>query len=656
MSEKSIRARTWAAKSFSRQTLMHCWPVILGLVLGLAQSGAAQSRFVVGAEGVTWASGGGHRDPTVLFKRRGFSTQEDTTNAPGGSIDFVHRSGWISPLFFPPDQNIAARVLDGDGSVFIEGGGYGVETAKQLLGTVNGDHEVAFERRPDAFNVTPRIRDVWVLLDFAVPVGVHRVRFYPRNTVVATPLLPFQGDYLRAFELWINPTATDIDAPDRLVARDTANEQPVVDIDLAPQYVRQVKLRSLAAIPFEIDELEVYGTGYMEEGTYLSDIIDLEQRATVGPLRWVEEVEGDSLFSKLSVRLRTGLDDTPFHYRKWVRDSEGAVTGFDEVYPTAYYSLDRRDRVPLGEEDDDNWSPWVNVENGGRIVAPMPRRYLQVQLDFNGGLFTTRAVDRLDFDYLVPPIADQLRAEVYPRLAAAEEPASFRYAVRLGADDSVRGFDRLEVDTNVAATAVRQVKLDGRAYDFELDYIREDGFALRFPLIERDGAVLEFTFDLPIFRFGTTFSGRVFNSDAPGVPQPLEPGQAADFGPDDNPDLSGLFVAIPKKQLGRLVGQIESPVRVVTPNGDGVNERFHLSFNLLQLVQPAPVAVDIFALDGRRLHRGQLQERGVGPVQCQWDGRDGQGRLVPPGLYIWVLAVEADAFVERHTGTVAVVY
>ena len=635
---------------------MRFWPPTLCLLLGLAQAGVSQARFVLGAEGVTWGSGGEHRDPTVLFKRRGYSTREDTTNAPGGSIDFVHRPGWISPLFFEPDQNIAARVLDGDGSVFLEGGFYGVETARQLQGTLDGDHEVAFERRPDAFNVTPRIRDVWVLLDFAVPVGIHRVRFYPRNTVASTPLLPFQGDYLRAFELWVNPTATDIDAPDRLVARDTANEQPVVDIELAPQYVRLVKLRSLAAVPFEIDEIEVYGTGYMEEGRYLSDIVDLGDRAAVGPLRWVEATEGDPLFSGLAVRMRTGLDDTPFHYRKWVRNSEGVVDGFQEVYPTAYYNLDRRDQVPLGEEDDANWSPWTKVENGDLAAAPGPRRYLQLRMDFSGGLFATRAVDRIDFEYLVPPLADQLHAEVYPRLAAAEEPATFRYAVRLGADDPVRGFDRLVVDTNVAAAAVRQVKLDGEPYDFAVEYIREHGFALGFSLIERDGAVLEFTFDLPIFRFGTTFSGRVYNSQAPGVPQRLAPGQAADFGPDDSPELSGLFVAIPKKQLGKLVGKIEVPVRVATPNDDGVNDRFQLLFNLLQLVQPAPVAVDIFDLGGRRVRRVQAQERGVGPVLCRWDGRDAVGRLVPPGTYIWVLEVAADAFSERHMGAMAVAY
>jgi hypothetical protein len=296
------------------------------------------------------------------------------------------------------------------------------------------------------------------------------------------------------------------------------------------------------------------------------------------------------------------------------------------------------------------------VENGGLAAAPIPRRYAQLRLEFKGGLFATREVDRIEFEYLVPPIADALRAEVYPRLAAAEEPATFRYAVLLRAHGPVRGYDRLEVDTNVAATRIRELRLDGRPLGFEVESIREDGFSLRFPLIDRDEAVLEFTFDLPIFRFGTTFSGRAYNSLAGSVPQRLEPGNAVVFGPDDIDQLSGLFVAIPKKQLGRLVGEIVVPFRVFTPNGDGINDLFEVSFNLLQLVRPASVALDVFDLSGRRVRRVFVEERGIGPVSKNWDGRDEHGRLVSPGTYVWVLKVEADAFTERHSGTLAVAY
>ena len=632
--------------------------VFILLVL-LAQAAFPQpaQRFVLGAGGVTWERGGDHRDPTVLIKRRTRSAvAEDTTNAPGDAIDFDHRPGWISSLHFDPDQNISARVLTGEGSVGLQGSFYGVVSAEQLVGTVNGDHDVAFERKPDVFNTAPKMRDVWVILDFAEPVGIHRVRFYPRNSVVPTPLRPFHEDYLRAYELWINATLTELATPDRLVRRDTANENAIVDIEVAPQYARLVKLRSLSSVPYEFDEIEVYGTGYMAQGTYLSDIIDLGERATIGAVRWVEDVVGDPLFSELAVRIRTGVDDTPIRYRQRQRNSEGVVTGLTDVSPEAYYALaDSRDRATL-EDDLGNWSPWTKVENGDLPAAPLPRRYAQLRLEFEGDLFATRRVDRIGFDYLVPPIADGLKAEVYPRLTEAEKPATFRYAVLLQARGPVRGFDRLEVDTNVGVTLVREVTLDGRPLDFEIESLREDGFTLSFPLIDKDGSVLEFTFDLPIFRFGTTFSGRAFNSAAATVPQRLEPGDAADFGPDDFGELSGLFVAIPKAQLGKLVGEIDITTPIFTPNGDGINDHLEIAFNLLQLVEPAPVALDIFDLSGRRVHRVFVEELGIGPTRHVWDGRLQDGSPILPGLYIWVLRVSADAFEERHMGTLGVAY
>ena len=633
--------------------------LICFLIASLAIAAAAQParRFVLGDGENSWESGGSGKDPTVLVREHAWFGRivEDTTNAPGNAIDFAHRPGWISPLFFSEDENIASRVLERRGSIRVQNVFYSAEVIAQLEGTVNGDHRVAFERKPTPLIPEVIMRNVWVLMDFATPVGIHRVRFYPRNSAVPTPSHPFHNDFLRGYEVWVNPVETDLDAPDLLQARNTGNEDPVVDIELAPQYVRLVKLRSLAAVPFEIDEIEVYGTGYLRQATYLSDIIDLRDRATVGPVRWVENVVGDPLFSGLSVRVRTGTDNTPVLYQQIQRDAYGRNTGIQEVTSRQYYLLDSRDQVAL-EEDTQNWSPWKTVENGGMITAPLPRRFIQMQVEFEGGLFATREVERLEFEHLEPPIADALVAEIYPRLAEAEKPITFRYAVRLGANDSVRGFDRLEVDTNVQAENIRALNIDGRPVDFEVEEIAADRFSIAFPLVGRDGGLLEFTFDLPIFRFGTTFSGRVYNSGSGDVPQRLEPGNAAAFDPDDVDELSGLFVAIPKQQIGKLVGEIAVERQLFTPNGDGVNDEFGIFFNLLQLVEPAPVVLDLFDLAGRRVHTLFTEEHGIGPVLQRWDGRLADGSLILPGTYVWVLRVQADAFEERHSGILGVAY
>ncbi|MFT5088404.1 MAG: hypothetical protein ACI906_004485 [Candidatus Latescibacterota bacterium] len=630
---------------------------VLLLFINSAEAQRAQT-FIIGSTSTPWRLGGSGIDPKVLNK-----TSVDTTNSPDNSIEYERRPGWISPLFFEENENIASRVLSGGGSITSPDVGRGFED--ELRGTVNGSPTVAFTRKPTAFEPDVNARNVRVILDFFTSVGVQRVRFYPRNTVVPTPTHPFQNDFLRAFELWVNSDRTSLASPDILIVRNVENEEPIVEISVPPQYVRLLRLKSLANVPFEIDEIEVYGTGFLQRATYLTDIIDLGQRATIGPVRWTEEAVGDEEFSSLNARVRTGLDSTPIRYNRVERglDLNGnPATMLIDIGPNAFYALDPLDRGPL-TKDDDNWSTWRPVDSGELLTAPTPRRYVQFQFEFEGELFRTREMDQFEFDFLSPPIADGLIGEVFPRLTQAEEPATFRYAVRLERETDAEGdllpifgFDRLEIDTNVATTDIRDVKLDGELVEFEIDFINEDAFGISFPLISHDQALLELTFDMPIFRFGTTFSGRAFNSSAPEVPQSVVGGNSISFGPGDDDVLSGLSVSIPKPQIGKLVGEIRTNTRYLTPNGDGINDALDIFFNILQITEPAPVAFEIYDLAGERVYTAFNNRLGIGPVEFSWDGKDGDGSTLAPGTYIWVLRVESDAFEEVHSGTIAIAY
>lgn len=622
------------------------------IVLCLAGPLLAQPTrtYVLGDRLRNWESGGRGIDALVI--ERPFLAVIDTTNTPGNAIDFDLRSGWISPLFFDPEVNIASRVLSG-GSITAPNAGRGNED--QLEGIVNGDHLVAFLRKPTFFEPNVTIRGVRIILDFSLPVGVHRVRFYPRNTVVETPSAPFQTDFLRGYDLLLNITQNSASSPEVLVARSTENEDPVVDIDVPDQYARFVTVKALSDVPFEIDEIEVYGIGFLQEARYLSDVIDLRESATIGPVDWVEDVIGNPLASSLSVRMRTGNDPLPIRFFQRTFDDLGAPLGKEEVSPEVYWSLEPGYQMPV-TEDLENWSPWTPLRSGELIQAPNPRRYVQFRFDFGADLFDARAVDELFFDYLQPPLADGLLAEVFPRLVQAEEPATFRYAVRLSSAGDIRGFDRLEVDTNVEVSRIREVTLDGEPFEFEVDFIEPLKFGLSFPLISADASVLEFTFDLPIFRFGTTFSGRAYHSDSPDVPQGLQPGDATVFGPTDFAELSNLSVAVPKNQIGTLVGEILFDSRVFTPNGDGVHDEWRMFFNLLQLTRATPVTLRLYDLAGRRVATVFDEERGIGPVEVTWGGVTGGGELLLPGNYVWVLKVHADAFTERHQGVVGVAY
>ncbi len=624
------------------------------LLLLVATSLPAQPTrtFVLGDRLHSWQGGGGGVDALVIERTN--PALIDTTNTPGDAIDFSLRSGWIAPLFFDPDVNIASRVLAG-GSVTAPNAGRGNE--EQLTGIVNGDHLVAFLRKPTFFEPNVTIRGVRVILNFTPPIGVDRVRFYPRNTVVETPSAPFQSDFLRGYELLLNITNSSAGSPDVLVARSTENEEPIVDIDVPNQYARFVSIKTLADTPFEIDEIEVYGTGFLQTARYLSDVIDLQSAATIGPVRWSTDVIGNPLASSLSVRMRTGSDPATIRYTRRAVDDTGLIVPGEEEEVTAAEFAQLLPAMRGGiSENLQAWSPWTPLRNGELIQAPNPRRFVQFRLDFDASLFDARSVNEISFDYLQPPIADRLVAEVFPRLAQAEEAATFRYALRVESAGDVRGFDRLEVDTSVEVTGVREVTLNGEPMDFEVDFIEPLRFGLRFPTITGDGSILEFTFDLPIFRFGTTFSGRAYHGDSPEVPQALQPGNVSEFGPADFAELSNLSVAVPKSQIGTLVGEILFDSRVFTPNADGIHDQWTVFFNLLQLTRTTPVTLTVHDLAGRRIATVVDEERGIGPVEATWDGRTDAGGFVLPGNYIWALEVRADAFTERHHGVLGVVY
>jgi hypothetical protein len=197
-------------------------------------------------------------------------------------------------------------------------------------------------------------------------------------------------------------------------------------------------------------------------------------------VRWLQQAVGEQVFSNVSLRVRSGNDDTPVLYR---REGKGAFGDpfIIEVTGEKYHQLERFEQAPL-IDDEENWSQWKSVENDALVTAPGPRRYVQFRLDFSGRIFDAREVARLQFDYLQPPIADTLRAEVFPRLAEAEKPATFRYAVRLKSTGPVRGYDRLEIDTNIRVSNIRGLRVNGQSVDFTVVENEPEYFIVDFPL------------------------------------------------------------------------------------------------------------------------------------------------------------------------------
>ena len=81
-----------------------------------------------------------------------------------------------------------------------------------------------------------------------------------------------------------------------------------------------------------------------------------------------------------------------------------------------------------------------------------------------------------------------------------------------------------------------------------------------------------------------------------------------------------------------------------------------VDYELFLLPDPIPVALNVYDLQGRRRARIPVGVQGAGVQQATWDGRDEQGALLAPGLYLLDLELESEFKNIRHLRPVGVAY
>ena len=754
---------------------MKCPLLCAFLITAFSGLPAAADTIVVGAHGLDWRSGGGEIQAKVIRTAQSV----ESTNAPGGVIDFApaNFADWIFPQRADTTLNIAlgANTESRGGAITSPNN---LNVRGELAKLIDDDGQSGLDLRLSAGANSAQVLGLIIDLDLGARFGVNRFRFFPRNAApeFPAPNFPFQNDFMRSFELFVNDGTPDTQregVPIRTsVALEGQNEEAVVDIRIPPQYVRFVRLKSLTALGFDIAEFQVFGTGFVPEAVYISNIFDFGDLALLGHLRWVQKQIGDPQLSRLAVRTRTGIDPEPVEFNKvrpgeqifrvgggnvglqadgagvssgtgissglrasgvgvpWkfakdiedealqalvedILDNEEvdlreAVQAFNALSQEEreqvalreadYKKLPRGDRATI-RNDVSNWSAWsppyppssivlpaaLGSEGaGGPIVSPSPRRYFQFMIEFFSDDFeSATGVGGLAFDVLPSPFAEELIAEIGPRSAALGENTDFTYAVlskfRPGQD---RGFNRLRITTPLRVERVGAVRIrppEGAALeadfsgavlhelpvvrgDFAVVEVADDALALEFPTVGEDGTELQVSFATAVLRFGTTFSGQVFNTAAASqLGQSVVAGNAADLGAGDldaqalgTPFAGNLSVAVPIS--GELLINVRARPQVFTPNGDGVNDRAELQYDLTNVGRPTRLRLAIFDLAGRPVRHLYDALDQSGRFARPWDGRDDAGQLVPPGNYVFSVALDAKTGRTRAVAAVIVVY
>ena len=114
------------------------------------------------------------------------------------------------------------------------------------------------------------------------------------------------------------------------------------------------------------------------------------------------------------------------------------------------------------------------------------------------------------------------------------------------------------------------------------------------------------------------------------------------------------FVALPAD--ARLFSTLALSSQVLTPNGDGANDRLHIEFDLLKLLDPRPVVIGVYDLGGRLVARIDERTATAGRQTRSWDGRDTRGRPVAPGIYILRVTVVGDALTRSENRLISVAH
>jgi hypothetical protein len=743
------------------------WFVVVSGALSFLVSAARAADVIVigGGQGLKWESGGGTIQATVI---RGAAAVEHT-NAPGGVINFKTpgRPNWTFPQRADSTKSIALGINSSErgGSIVSPNANYLLPALPFL---VDNDGSTALAVRAASSGESARALGIIIDFDLGTRFGVNRIKFFPRNADPAypAPQFPFQKDYLRAFELFVNNGLRETQFEGfpilSTVALESQNDQAVVDVRVPPQYVRYVRLKSLTTTGFEIAEFQVFGTGFVPEAQYVSNIFDFGGPALLGKLRWVQEKTGDPQLSTVRIRTRTGIDPQPVRFNKirpgerifrvgggsgtgregtsfsstevpwkWAQDvsqpklQELIETVLDNQWVDVREALERfkelafdeqqamflteEDYGKLGDEDkgairDDleNWSAWsppyplagsvaaeqlADASLGAQIVSPGPWRYFQFMVEFSSQDFESASgVGGLAFDAVTPPFADELVAEIAPRLTRLGATTRFTYAVLAkGTAAQNRGFDRLAVDTPLRTESIGRIRIarpGGQVLEtdfssvpltnlpvsrdgFTIVEVRDDGFVVSFPRVTETGALVKVEFGNAVLRFGTIFSGRAYNvGDGEQLGQEVVAGNAVDFRPQGledpdtqpvgTPNTANLSVVLP---LSRdLLINVVSVPPVFSPNGDGINDQGAITYDITNVASPAPVRVDVYDLAGQPVRRIYHDADLSGRFSQYWDGRDDAGQLVPPGHYVFTVSLRAGTGEYRQVGTVGVVY
>ena len=418
---------------------------------------------------------------------------------------------------------------------------------------------------------------------------------------------------LRGYSIYLGLDTLSFTKVKQVADNGLANTDDVFEADTC-RYVLIVvdKMDPNLANPFStiLGEIEVYGTGYLAAGVFTSSIRDAGTVVNWGRVSWDGLTpEGTSI----TMQLRTGSN-------------------------------------PIV---DNTWSLWSQegLTPGSIVDVNEPRRYVQYRVNLYTLSTETPQVNSASVSYdtllVMRSATAQLSSPVLPIL----KQAIIDYQVAIQSDSRSTGIDTLRILTSIPVeiTGVRFNNVD-YSYTRRFTPGRID-IALQ-PTINVSGTIAVGIRITP-FLLQTAFPSFIVSNANPLNPQRVD----AAVGADSLLSWTLVTSGIPEETIVSAKA-VPNPF---TPNGDGRNDVTSFSFFVSNLLTPRPVRLTIYDITGRRVrslvNEEQTAHAYVEQSAIQWNGRDDNGRLLPPGLYIYQIVVDVDGVSSAVvTKTITIAY
>lgn len=511
---------------------------------------------------------------------------------------------------------------------------------------VDGDPNTVFN--PDDYPEIPR--GLQVIVDLGAAFSVNHVRLFPRLDQNHRLLFPqlFGTATSDGSSVDLESMSGFVPISSLSFQNTNPNQEPVVDRYFASRAIRYLRLSLDPVRPWEIAELEIYGDGTAPMGTFQS--VPLLARHTYPVWGRARYEGGDLAGLPIVLQTRTGPDASPIQYfrRTGVGDDLAVVAA------GTYNAIPEEERGPVRPNPE--WSDWETVTDGV-VRSPGMRRYLQFRVYLPQAGTVLR---RLVFEYAQPAVVHHLRGEVDPRLVEPGRDTTFTLSLVVHmltsrASANTTGFRQLQILTAAAIDGVDKVLVDDQEVSFTPQVLPGQGLALHLgQRVVQDGTFLQVVLRAAVFRDGTRFEVRAV--DRRVVDRRVEEVYQVARSGDVDPASAGgdLVVRLAGDQGQRSLLANLSCAAAFTPNGDGVNDTWRLAYDLLALTRPARVRVELFDLAGRLVRQIYEGDEGNGHHLSAWDGRDHAGHVVPPGVYLYRVRVDADDRSAAREGTVGV--